>query len=120
MNKDVIESRRPRAAVVVDYLDCARILAAVLLIMFLPAIIAISLAILATSKGPAIVQKTYRRKNGRMVDLWEFRLECWRQWQPTPLGRYLQRSSVHRLPALLNVLLGDVDMGEKVRPAAEW
>lgn len=120
MSRDVIERVRPRAAIVIDFLDCARILAGLLLILFLPAIIAISIAVLAGSRGPAIVQRTYRRKNGRMVDLWEFRVECWHQWQPTRLGKQLQRTNVYRLPSLLNVVLGHVDMGERVRPAADW
>jgi lipopolysaccharide/colanic/teichoic acid biosynthesis glycosyltransferase len=105
---------------VIDYLDCARILAGLLLLLFLPVLLAVSMAVLATSRGPAIVQKTYRRKNGRMVDLWEFRVECWHHWKPTTLGMHLRRSNVYRLPSLLNVLLGHVEMGERVRPAAEW
>ena len=75
----------------------------------------IALLVLFTSPGPAFVSRCYRRQNGQTVDLWEFRTECWRQWEPTTVGVYLRRANMHRLPALVNVIKGDVEPGEPGR-----
>jgi len=101
-------------------LDAARILAGALLIIYLPALVLIALAVLMTSQGPAFINRVYRRANGGTVDLWEFRTECWRQWETTRIGAYLLKTNLYRLPMLLNVFRGDIAPGEKVRPAAEW
>ncbi len=100
------------------WLDAAKILALVVLLIYLPALTLIALAVIATSSGPAFISKRYRRPNGELVDLWEFRTECWQRWKPTPLGIYLRRSNMHRLPALVNVLRGDVAAGERVKAAS--
>jgi len=101
-------------------LDAARILASILLIIYLPALVLIAFAVAVTSAGPPFVNRVYRRSNGRTVDLWEFRTECWRQWEMTKVGRYLHRTNMYRLPSLVNVMRGDIEIGEKVKPAADW
>jgi lipopolysaccharide/colanic/teichoic acid biosynthesis glycosyltransferase len=89
-----------------------KLIALILLLIYLPA--------LFTSPGPALVNRCYRREDGRLVDLWEFRTECWERWQPTPVGLYLRRSNAYRLPALINVLKGEVRVGERLLPATDW
>ena len=100
--------------------DAARILALVLLLVYLPALVMIALVVVLTSRGPAFVNRVYRRGNGRTVDLWEFRTECWHQWETTKVGAYLKRSNMYRLPSLLNVMRGEIDLGERVKPAVDW
>ncbi len=84
------------------------------LLVYLPALVVIALAVIATSRGPAFVNRCYRREDGRLVGLWEFRTECWERWEPTQVGVRLRKSNMHRLPALINVLRGDVRAGERV------
>lgn len=97
------------------WLDAAKIIALVVLVIYLPALVLIALAVVLTSNGPAFVNRCYSRANGETVDLWEFRTECWERWEPTPLGRCLRDTNLHRLPALVNVLRGDVGVGERVK-----
>src|SRR5947209_8552692 len=77
------------------WLDAAKILALIVLIIYLPALVLIALAVTMTSSGPAFINRCYRRPNGETVDLWEFRTECWSRWEPTPLGLCLRRSNMH-------------------------
>ena len=102
------------------FVDAARILAFILLIIYLPALVIIALAVAMTSAGPPFVNRVYRRSNGGTVDLWEFRTECWRQWEMTRVGQYLRRTNMYRLPSLVNVMRGDIGLGERVKPPADW
>src|SRR2546422_4913097 len=100
--------------------DAAKLLAIMLLIISLPALLLLAMTVLITSPGPAFVNRLYRRQDGRTVDLWELRTECWVRWQPTPVGLLLRRSNAYRLPALYNIIKGDIALGERVKPAQEW
>ena len=95
--------------------DPTRLLALLVLIIYVPALTAIALALVLTSTGPAFVRSPYLRENGERVDLWEFRTECWRELKPTWLGGLLRQTSLVRMPALINVLKGDVGVGERVK-----
>jgi lipopolysaccharide/colanic/teichoic acid biosynthesis glycosyltransferase len=95
--------------------DPMRFIALLVLIVYMPALTAIAAALVLTSAGPAFVRSQYRRPNGQTVDLWEFRTECWREFKPTWLGKLLRQTSLVRMPALVNVLKGDVEVGEKVQ-----
>jgi putative colanic acid biosynthesis UDP-glucose lipid carrier transferase len=101
-------------------LGVAKALAALLLLIYLPALAIIALVVIYTSPGPAFVNRVYRRVNGGTVELWEFRTECWAEWRLTGVGRYLKRSSLYRLPSLVNIIRGDIRLGEKVNPAVDW
>lgn len=100
-----------------QWLAAARLLGIILLMIYLPALAIISIAVIMTSKGPAFISRKYLRPNGSEVDLWEFRTDCWQQWQPTPLGRVLRDSNMYRLPALVNIIRGDIEIGERVKSA---
>lgn len=100
--------------------DSAKLLAIILLIVYLPALAIIAAAVVATSPGPAFVNRMYRRPNGQMVDLWEFRTECWIRWEPTWVGRALRQSNLYRLPALVNIIRGDIGIGERVQSPRQW
>ena len=95
--------------------DPMRLLALIVLIVYMPALTAIALALVLTSAGPAFVSRPYRRPNGERVDLWEFRTECWKRYKPTWIGTILRETSLVRMPALINVLKGDVGVGERVK-----
>jgi lipopolysaccharide/colanic/teichoic acid biosynthesis glycosyltransferase len=92
-----------------------RLLALAVLLIYFPALVCVGLLVLVTSEGPAFVKKAYRRNCGEVVYLYEFRTECWRTWQPTSLGKVIVKSDMHRLPRLMNVLLGEVNVGERVQ-----
>lgn len=104
-----------RIATFVRDVDPMRFLALLVIIVYLPALTIIALALVLTSTGPAFVRSPYRRPNGEVVDLWEFRTECWKEFKPTWLGSMLRQTSLVRLPALVNVLKGEVGAGERVK-----
>jgi len=88
------------------------------LLFFLPALVVLGALVAVTSPGPTLIRRAYRRPHAdSLVLLYEFRTECWHTWRPTPLGAILARADLHRLPHLLNVLAGDVMMGEAVKRA---
>ena len=94
----------------------SRLLAVLMLLVYLPVLAGIGLLILATSAGPPFVKKAYRRRgeDGTMIYLYEFRTECWQTWRETPVGRFLRTTDLYRLPRLANVLTGDLRVGERV------
>jgi lipopolysaccharide/colanic/teichoic acid biosynthesis glycosyltransferase len=92
----------------------SRILALVVLAIYLPALIGASMLVLLTSTGPAFISKAYRRRDGNVVYLYEFRTECWKTYNETPVGAFLRRADLARLPRLANVLLGQILAGERV------
>src|SRR5258708_1048758 len=92
-----------------------RLLALIVLLIYFPALVFLGLLIVVTSQGPAFVKKAHKRNCGEVVYLYEFRTECWRTWQPTVLGKMIVKIDVHRLPRLMNVLLGEVNAGERLQ-----
>src|SRR5689334_5925214 len=80
----------------------SRLLALVVLIIYLPALVLAGLLVLGTSAGPAFVSKAYRRRDGNLIYLYEFRTECIRTLQETPVGAFLRRADLARLPRLAN------------------
>ncbi len=92
----------------------SRFLALVVLAVYLPALLAAAMLVLLTSSGPAFVTKAYRRKSGCVVYLYEFRTECWKTYRETPVGAFLRRTDLVRLPRLANVLMGEIWAAERV------
>jgi lipopolysaccharide/colanic/teichoic acid biosynthesis glycosyltransferase len=105
----------PARGVIESLTMLGRLLALVILLIYFPALVCLGLLILITSEGPAFVKKAYRRNCGQVVYLYEFRTECWRTWEPTRLGKLILLVDLHRLPRLMNVLKGDVNVGERVK-----
>ena len=70
----------------------SRLLALVVLAIYLPGMLAVTLLVLLTSQGPAFIHKLYRRKDGSVVYLYEFRTECWSTYRETPVGSFLKRA----------------------------
>lgn len=95
----------------------SRALALFVIAIYLPVLTLCGLLVLMTSPGPAFVKRAYRRKRGEgeVVYLYEFRTECWRTWRETPFGFFLRTTDMHRLPRLANVLLGEVNAGERLQ-----
>ncbi len=92
----------------------SRMLALIVIAIYLPAMLAATMLVLLTSVGPAFVSKGYRRKDGSVIYLYEFRTECWRTYAETPVGAFLRRADLFRLPRLANVLMGQLGAGERV------
>lgn len=95
----------------------SRVVALLVLILYFPALLVVGLLVLMSSPGPALIKKAYRRRSGELVYLYEFRTEDWRRLQETWVGRAMRTADVHRLPRLINVLQGEVAVGERVRRA---
>ena len=107
-----------RAAAWVGQLDslASRALALLALVILFPALVGGGLLIALTSQGPILLEKAYLCvRSGRVVYLYEFRTECRRTWQDTPVGALLRRTGLHGLPRLLNVLLGQIAAGERLQ-----
>jgi exopolysaccharide biosynthesis polyprenyl glycosylphosphotransferase len=109
-----------------------RALAATALILLLPGLVAISIAVRATSSGPAIFRQTRVGRNGREFTMYKFRTmtvdaerskgdlvdrnECEvlfkirQDPRITRLGAVLRRYSIDEVPQLLNVVLGSMSL----------
>ena len=111
--------------------------APVLAIVLSPLLIAISLSIWLSSRGPILFRQTRIGRNGEMFEMWKFRSmvvdsehvlkahlaanpEAKREWELSQklrhdprvlsIGRWLRRSSCDELPQLWNVIRGDMSL----------
>ena len=95
-----------------SYLDVAG--AVVALVLLLPLLIAIAVAIRATSKGPVLVRQCRRGRDGTTSTGYVFRTRAWQSSCPgsaaqvTAVGWFLRRCGLHRLPRLTGVLADDI------------
>ncbi|MGB9377715.1 MAG: sugar transferase [Mycobacteriales bacterium] len=110
-----------------------RSVAAVALLVLLPALAAVALAVRLTSAGPALFRQTRVGKEGQTFSLYKFRTMCEgaedqlaelrdlnehdgvlfklrRDPRITPLGHWLRRYSIDELPQLVNVLRGEMSL----------
>jgi lipopolysaccharide/colanic/teichoic acid biosynthesis glycosyltransferase len=86
------------------------------LVLLLPLLLAIAVAIKATSKGPVLVRQRWRGKDGTLSTSYAFRTRTGPRAssgsaaQVTPVGRFLRRHSLHRLPHLISVVTGEISL----------
>lgn len=109
------------------------ITASVLMIVFFPLVLLISLTIKLDSPGPVIIRQMRVGRNGRPFPLLKFRsmihnaaelrsglaalnearfplFKIRNDPRITRVGRYIRRASLDELPQLINVLLGDMSL----------
>ncbi|MCX7515309.1 undecaprenyl-phosphate glucose phosphotransferase [Frateuria sp. STR12] len=100
-----------------------RVLAAVILFLLSPLMLAIAVAVKLSSPGPVIYRQKRHGLNGKEIDVWKFRsmrMHAERDGKVTQatkkdprvtaLGRFLRRSSLDELPQLINVLRGEMSI----------
>ncbi|HEY0947830.1 MAG TPA: sugar transferase [Opitutaceae bacterium] len=118
-------------------------LAAGLLVVLAPLLLAVALALKLTSPGPVLYRQARAGLNGRPFTLWKFRsmhpdaeharaalaprnemrgpvFKVTNDPRVTPLGRWLRRHSLDELPQLWNVLHGEMSLvGPRPLPVEE-
>ena len=101
-----------------------RVLAAIILTLISPVMLAVAIAVKATSKGPILFKQKRYGFNNEIIEVFKFRSmrvetcedgEIVRQARKdddriTPVGRFIRRTSLDELPQFFNVLLGDMSI----------
>jgi Undecaprenyl-phosphate glucose phosphotransferase len=100
-----------------------RVLAFLVLALASPVMLAIALAIKATSKGPVFFKQRRYGFNNELIEVYKFRSMYAEQTdnsasklvtrddpRVTPLGRFIRKTSLDELPQLINVLKGDLSL----------
>jgi lipopolysaccharide/colanic/teichoic acid biosynthesis glycosyltransferase len=133
----------PRATPYRAVKRCVDVAVAVLALALLaPLLLAITLAVLVSSSGPAVFRQPRAGRFGRQFTMWKFRTmvldaearrseliahsreKAWlaldHDPRVTPVGRLLRRTSLDELPQLVNVVRGEMSLvGPRPLPLAE-
>ncbi|WP_043628706.1 sugar transferase [Nonomuraea candida] len=108
-----------------------RLVAAALLVLLAPGLVALAVAVRATSPGPALFRQTRVGRDGRLFTIVKFRtmrrgseqqkvtlvsdgsgllFKVRNDPRVTPLGTFMRRHSLDELPQLINVVLGHMSL----------
>lgn len=99
-----------------------RILAALILILISPLLIAVAIAVRLSSPGQVIFKQRRDGWNGKTIEVWKFRtmklhdesqgikLATRSDPRVTPIGAFLRRTSLDELPQFFNVLQGHMSI----------
>lgn len=100
-----------------------RVLAAVILILISPLMLAVAALIKLDSPGPVFFRQKRYGFNNRLIEIWKFRTmhhaardddaeQLTRRNDPriTRIGSFLRRTSIDELPQFINVLRGDMSI----------
>ncbi|CAN5559728.1 hypothetical protein BH11ACT8_BH11ACT8_30890 [soil metagenome] len=101
----VLARRHQRGARVLELL-----VACWLLVVCAPLMLAAAGWIKLHDGGPVLAPEKRSRPNGSPYVLWSFRVQDLTTGQPTTPGRWLHGHSLHALPAIVNVLRGDIGL----------
>lgn len=95
----------------------------ILIILFIPLWIVVSIAIKLDSKGPIFFKQGRRTKNGKIFNMYKFRtmvvnaekegaglFNYENDPRVTNVGRFLRKSSIDELPQLFNILFGSMSV----------
>jgi len=118
---DLIATPSPPALHIKDGFD--RLFALTVLVLLSPLLLALALAIKATSPGPVLFRQLRLGLDSRPFHVYKFRsMHVHRESdgqvtqatrddpRVTPLGRFMRRTSLDELPQFLNVLRGDMSL----------
>jgi lipopolysaccharide/colanic/teichoic acid biosynthesis glycosyltransferase len=90
--------------------------AVIALVLLLPLLVAIAVAVKASSQGPILVRVRRYGKDSKVLRVYEFRTKVWRNSRPgsgadvTAVGQFLRTYNFQRLPWLIHVLAGEMSL----------
>ena len=100
-----------------------RVLATLMLIALSPVMLAVAVAVKATSKGPIFFKQRRYGFNNELIEVWKFRsmftemsdanaakLVTKDDPRVTPVGRFIRKTSLDELPQLFNVITGQLSL----------
>jgi Undecaprenyl-phosphate glucose phosphotransferase len=100
-----------------------RVIAAILIVLLSPVMLAVAIAVKYTSKGPVLFKQKRHGFNNQLVEVYKFRSMFTDMCDPgatklvtkgdprvTPVGRFIRKTSLDELPQFFNVLKGELSL----------